>query len=47
MCGERTIQEERTVSAKALSGRLVLKEGEKSIWCWSAVSREMSEEVNI
>lgn len=30
MCGERTIQEEGTVSAKALSGRLVLKEGEKT-----------------
>ena len=38
--------EEGTVSAQALSGRLVLKEHEKTIWGWSVVSREVSEEGN-
>lgn len=38
--------EEGTVSEKALSVRLVLKEGEKAIWGWSVVSREVSEEGN-
>ena len=39
------IQEEGTVSAKALSGRLrlVLKKGEKTIWGCSVVSREVSD----